>query len=401
MSPRHTRMPFIPTRLAATALAVVLLAGCYPVQPRTATPEREDRTTVSAEGVATREGGDLVMGLSADPDQLDPTTSSSLYTRYVMSSICEKLYDIDAEGELVPQLATALPELRDDGPDRADPAARGGGVRRRHAVRRRRGAHQSRAPPDQGGLRSRPRDGSGRGGRGRRRPDRGDALRAAVRPDHGLPGRPRRDDHVAACARGARATTSATPPSASGRSSSRSGCQTAIRVVKDPRYYAADEVSLDSITYRIMTDANIRAANLRSGDVQVADSISPTSIDSLLREPGIGLLQIGSLGYQGITFNVGNADGVGEPPGEIDSPLADDARVRQAFEHVARPGRAGGLGVQQLVRAGVLADLARHRLRHRGQQRVPGVRPRALARAARGGRRRDPREAEHEGLQHP
>ena len=40
--------------------------------------------------------------------------------------------------------------------------------------------------------------------------------------------------------------------------------QTSITVEKDPRYYDADEVHLDSITYRIMTDANIRAANLRS-----------------------------------------------------------------------------------------------------------------------------------------
>jgi hypothetical protein len=30
------------------------------------------------------------MGLSSEPGRLDPTTSSSLYTRYVMSSICEK-----------------------------------------------------------------------------------------------------------------------------------------------------------------------------------------------------------------------------------------------------------------------------------------------------------------------
>ena len=55
------------------------------------------------------------MGLSAEPDVLDPTTSSSLYTRYVMNAICEKLYDIDAKGEIVPQLASALPSLSDGG----------------------------------------------------------------------------------------------------------------------------------------------------------------------------------------------------------------------------------------------------------------------------------------------
>ena len=69
-----------------------------------------------------------------------------------------------------------------------------------------------------------------------------------------------------------------------------------------------------------------------AGDVQVIDTVSPTTIDTLRRAPGIGLLQTGSLGYQGITFNVGNADGVGETPGKVDSPAAKDPRVRQAFE---------------------------------------------------------------------
>ena len=55
------------------------------------------------------------MALSAEPDVLDPTTSSSLYTRYVMETMCEKLYDIDVSGEIVPMLATELPEVSDDG----------------------------------------------------------------------------------------------------------------------------------------------------------------------------------------------------------------------------------------------------------------------------------------------
>ena len=82
-----------------------------------------------------------------------------------------------------------------------------------------------------------------------------------------------------------------------------------------------------------MTDANIRAANLRSGEVQVIDTVSTQDVDSLRRQPGVGLLQVGSLGYQGVTFNTGNTKGVGEPPGEINTPLAKDARVRKAFEY--------------------------------------------------------------------
>ena len=105
-------------RLSTVLLLVVLvtvLASCRAVQPRPAAVQRADRTDVSAAGHALRSGGDLVMGLSAEPDVLDPTTSGSLYTRYVMNAICEKLYDIDARGRLVPQLASALPTLSDGG----------------------------------------------------------------------------------------------------------------------------------------------------------------------------------------------------------------------------------------------------------------------------------------------
>ncbi len=62
-----------------------------------------------------KQGGSLVMALSAEPDQLDPTLSRSLYSRYVFSAMCEKLYDVDAQSHIVPQLAAALPTVSDGG----------------------------------------------------------------------------------------------------------------------------------------------------------------------------------------------------------------------------------------------------------------------------------------------
>ncbi len=337
MTTRQTRMPLSRT-LSTTApvvpalLLALLVGGCYPVQPRTEPPERPDETSVSAEGVALREGGDLVMGLSADPDQLDPTTSSSLYTRYVMSSICEKLYDIDDEGTIVPQLATELPELDDGGRTVRIPLRDGvrfadgtpfdaDAVRtslERHLTKDDSARASEMGPVEEVAAVD----------------DRTVELRyetpfapitASLADRAGMIMSPRALDELGddfgnspVCV-GPFKFTERVPA-------------TSIRVEKDPGYYAADEVNLDTITYRIMTDANIRAANLRSGDVQVIDSASPTSIESLLREPDIGLLQVASLGYQGITFNVGNVDGVGEKPGRIDSPLAEDRRVREAFE---------------------------------------------------------------------
>jgi peptide/nickel transport system substrate-binding protein len=311
---------------------MLLLGACHPVQPRAASPVREDVTTVSADGDQVRDGGDLVMGLSADPDVLDPTTSSSLYTRYVMSSICEKLYDIDAEGSIVPQLATDLPEIEDQGRTVRIPLREGvefadGTPFDAEAVRRSLERHLTK-------------DDSARAAEMGPVEDIEAVDDSTVELHYETPFSP----ITASLADRAGMIMSPKALDDLGDDFGNNPVcvgpfkfvkrvpATSIVVEKDPRYYAADEVHLDTITYRIMTDANIRAANLQSGDVQVIDSVSPTTIDTLRREPGIGLLQTGSLGYQGITFNVGNADGVGEPPGEVDSPMAGDPRLRQAFE---------------------------------------------------------------------
>ena len=55
------------------------------------------------------------MALSAEPDQLDPALSRSLYSRYVFHAMCQKLYDVDQDAKVVPQLATALPTTSADG----------------------------------------------------------------------------------------------------------------------------------------------------------------------------------------------------------------------------------------------------------------------------------------------
>ena len=70
-------------------------------------------TPASADQV--KNGGTLVMALSAEPDQLDPTLSRSLYSRYVFHAMCEKLYDVDQSAKIVPQLATGLPTVSDGG----------------------------------------------------------------------------------------------------------------------------------------------------------------------------------------------------------------------------------------------------------------------------------------------
>ena len=49
----------------------------------------------------------LTIALRDDPDILDPTLGSAYVSRIVYASMCDKLIDIDAKLNLVPQLATS------------------------------------------------------------------------------------------------------------------------------------------------------------------------------------------------------------------------------------------------------------------------------------------------------
>lgn len=316
---------------AAGGAAVLLLGACAPIQALEPAPERQDVPAAELEGKTIIEGGDLVMALSAEPDRLDPTTSSSLYTRYVMQTMCQKLYDINAEGELAPQLATELPEISADGltvtiPLRSDAVFADGTPFNAEAAKTTLERHLTL-------------EGSTRKGELGPISSINAVDEFTLEIIYETPFAPL---NAALADRAGMMLSPAALEQAGSAFGDHPVCvgpfkfkdrvpQTSISVERDPLYYDAGAVHLDTITYRIMTDANIRAANLRSGDVQVADTISPQDVDALVQEQGLGILQIGSLGYQAMTVNIGNVDGTGEPPGDLGTPLAEQADIRRAL----------------------------------------------------------------------
>ncbi|GAA1082498.1 ABC transporter substrate-binding protein [Tsukamurella spumae] len=336
MNPDPTARVFrgVPRRNGILALIVsvaALVAGCVPIQPAIPPGDKSDALGEPIGARPVREGGVLSMALSSEPDKLDPATSTSLYTRYVAASMCEKLYDLAPDGTIVPQLATALPAISPDGltvtiPVRTDARFADGTALDAEAVRVTLdrnltlpgSARKSELGPidtvtvaDPATVRIT-----------LKRPFA--PLTAALADRAGMIVSPTRLKDPRPFAE--------SPVCVGAFKFERRIPQTSIRLVRDPLYYAAREVHLSEIVYRIMSDANIRAANLRSGSVQVADTISPQDADALQREKGITLLQSASLGYQGITFNIGNADGVGKPVRQRETPIARDARVRRAFQ---------------------------------------------------------------------
>ena len=60
---------------------------------------------------ALKNGGTLTIGLAEDPDALDPTLARTFVGRMVFMHMCEKLYDINAQLQIVPQLAAAMPKF--------------------------------------------------------------------------------------------------------------------------------------------------------------------------------------------------------------------------------------------------------------------------------------------------
>ncbi|WP_285108272.1 ABC transporter substrate-binding protein [Promicromonospora sp. MEB111] len=327
--PPRLRGPLAPA--AGLLAAALVLSGCQEVQTAAPAQETADVTGVTLDGRTISEGGDLVMALSAEPDVLDPTTSSSLYTRYVMQTMCEKLYDIDEAGEIVPMLATELPEVSDDGLTVTFPLKEGvqfadGTPFDAEAVKTSIERHLTKEDSS-------------------RRSELGPIEKVTAVDDstveitYETPFAPL----TAVLADRAGMIMSPTELEKAGDDfGEHPVCvgafkfvervpQTSITVERDPLYYDAENVHLDTITYRIITDASIRSANLRSGDVQVADTLSTQDLAELEDADGVGLLEVGSLGYQAMTVNVGNTDGVGAPPGTIDTPIATDPRVREAL----------------------------------------------------------------------
>src|SRR5688572_5704574 len=57
----------------------------------------------------------LVVALNQDPDILDPTLARTYVGRIVFQHMCEKLYAIDANLNIAPQLPAAMPAVSDGG----------------------------------------------------------------------------------------------------------------------------------------------------------------------------------------------------------------------------------------------------------------------------------------------
>jgi peptide/nickel transport system substrate-binding protein len=266
--------------------------------------------------------GQLRVGMRDDPDILDPTFSRTYVGTLVMTALCDKLFDFDANLNIVPVLATSyawtdtqtlLIHLRpgvtfQDG-EALDAAAVA------YTLQRHLTASGSFMRSEIGAM------------------DHAEAVdNLTVRVVMKQPFSP----FVAILTDRAGMML---PPRATEAGGKDFGLHPVCagpfrfvdRVAQDhvtlerfPGYWDAARIHYDRVTYRIIPDSSVRLANLQAGTLDVTE-IAPLDADTVKHDARLSLVTVQSLGYGALTINTGAFP-------KAETPLGRDPRVRRAFE---------------------------------------------------------------------
>ena len=268
--------------------------------------------------------GEVRVGLNEDPDVLDPDLSRTYVGRIVFASLCDKLFDITPDLEVVPQLATGY-EVADDGLSLT--------IDIRDGVTFHDGTPLDAEAVKYNLERSKNLPGSNRASELEQLESVEVVDENTVRLNLSQPFAPL----IAQLADRAGMMISPTAAEEAGEDFGNApvcaGPFTfAERVAQDrivveafENYWNADAISLDRVTFLPIPDTSVRLANLQSGDLDLIERPAPTDLNTIRNDPNLELPAAPSLGYQGVTINIAN-------PEQRDTPLASDPRVREAFE---------------------------------------------------------------------
>jgi peptide/nickel transport system substrate-binding protein len=99
------------------------------------------------------------------------------------------------------------------------------------------------------------------------------------------------------------------------------------RIVLDrfPGYWDAADIHFDRVIYQPMPESAVLLANLQSGSIDLAERVLPTDVAAVKADPKLRIVTSPALGYEGITFNLGNGD-------RSKAAIDQSALLRQAFE---------------------------------------------------------------------
>jgi peptide/nickel transport system substrate-binding protein len=274
----------------------------------------------------------LVVALNQDPDILDPSLSRTYVGRIIYEHMCEKLYEIDENLKIFPQLAADLPAFSDGG--------------KTVTIKLRPGVTFN--------------DGT---------PMNAEAVRYSLDRHLTMKGSSRRSELESVSAIEVvdpltvrlRLTAPFSPilatladragmpvsPTQAKKLDDKFGTapvcvgpwnfvervpQDRIVLEKSKHYFDPGQAKFDRLVFRIIPDDNVRLANLRSGDIDLMHLVPPTHATSLTKEGRFDLASVSGLHYNGLTINLQNKNGKNTPAVNLGTPLANDPRVREALE---------------------------------------------------------------------
>jgi peptide/nickel transport system substrate-binding protein len=265
---------------------------------------------------AAQGSGTLRVGLNEDPDALDPARGGTFVGRVVFAAVCDKLIDIDAQNNFVPQLATGWswsPDnlaltvtLRDgvklhDGETMDSEAVKANLERYRNAPESLRKSElrpvSSVEVVDANTLKlhlSHPY-----------------APLVAVLAD-------RAGMIISPKALGRDVTTDL--PCAGPFRLTERVAQDRIIVDRFPGYWSAGAIKLDRIVYHPQPDTTVRLVNLRAGQLDMVERLGPTDVAAVKKDPQLRLISQPALAYYTMSINLA-----------ADTPLKGP-RVREALE---------------------------------------------------------------------
>ena len=267
--------------------------------------------------------GTLRFGLDFDFDTFDPARSGSYIERVVNSSLCDQLLNVDADLNIVPELATAWEWSADNlalavhlrpGVIFHDGAPMDAEAVRDNIERYRTAAYSNRKVElkSVAGV------------------DVVDSLTIRIRLSEPfapllalLANRPGMMLSPRILELGTDAIT-ARPVCAGPFRFVERVAQDRVVLERFPGYWNAAAVTLDRIEFRIMPDSTVRLLNLQSGKLDVVNRLAATDVPTVEAGRGMRVVSSPSIGFEMLSFNLGNGPAA-------DTPFGRDVRVRQAF----------------------------------------------------------------------
>lgn len=266
---------------------------------------------------------ELRIGLNDDADVLDPAQSRTFVGRIVYTSMCDKLVDIDQNMKIVPQLATEWAwsedgkvltmKIRDgvkfhDG-ETLDAAAVVATIERNMTLpeSRRKSELSSVAKVEASGplevkftLKS---------------PDV--TLLAQLSDRAGMIVAPKAAKELGA-------NFGSKPVCAGPFKFVERIQQDRIVLEKFADYWDKDRILVDKLTFLPIPDTTVKLANLRSGDLDIAERIAASDAQSVKDDANLTYADVIGPGYMAMYVNINNG-------ARADNPLGKDKRLRQAF----------------------------------------------------------------------